>query len=584
MTEEFINTSLKIICKESNTGRPSSKDIQKLKNKLKKFYDSDFKMLNIDTDLDYLHMNTILDYITIDIKTMFENNIKQHYVDFVERFVNVVWAKKETIAFIKEQKFVTKKEKEEQQRKFCKKLRDLKNDLLNVENANFKSNPAYHGWINTMKEIILPDKDNFEKNSIYYDLQCNPNDYFICMFKMANIMEKRGYNCYNLFPMRTDISPKHIKIDTTSIIHMLMDESKCLSKTYFLTEGRLKKYEDKIWNFFFRTELSCFKKKKYTFHHMICTDGVSCSILLIRNDMIGKRIPKGKKVNTEKYIDELEKKDYDRLINKTLVAIDPNKGDLIYAVDGIEKERNQFRYTQDQRRKETKQKKYIYIVLELKKEKIEYDTVIENSEEKMIYKTVIELETELSKYNKKTLDVKKFKEYLTKKNEISKLLYKFYEKKIFRKLRLNGYLNRLKSEQTMISNFIEKFGKPEEVVVVIGDWCQKEQMKYKEPTKGKGFRNLFRQNGFELYLGDEFRTSCRCNICQGECETFRECKNLRPWQNKKLTTRHGLFRCTTCKVLWNRDENSSCNIYIVGKNAIRRKARPEYLCKQKDEN
>ena len=74
-----------------------------------------------------------------------------------------------------------------------------------------------------------------------------------------------------------------------------MDENKCLSKTYFLTEGRLKKYEDKIWNFFFRTELACFKKTKYTFHHMICTDGVSCSILLIRNDMIGKRIPKVKK-------------------------------------------------------------------------------------------------------------------------------------------------------------------------------------------------------------------------------------------------------------------------------------------------
>ena len=123
-------------------------------------------------------------------------------------------------------------------------------------------------------------------------------------------------------------------------------------------------------------------------------------------------------------------------INKTLVAIDPNKGDLIYAVDGIEKERNQFRYTQDQRRKETKQKKYRDIVLELKEEKIEYDTVIVNAEEKIIYKTVIELETELSKYNKKTLDVKKFKEYLTKKNEISKKLYKFYEREIFQKIKI----------------------------------------------------------------------------------------------------------------------------------------------------
>lgn len=66
------------------------------------------------------------------------------------------------------------------------------------------------------------------------------------MFKIADIIEKRGYNCQNLFQMRTDISPKHIKIDTTSIIYMLISENKCLSKTYFLTEGRLKKYKDKI--------------------------------------------------------------------------------------------------------------------------------------------------------------------------------------------------------------------------------------------------------------------------------------------------------------------------------------------------
>ena len=41
-----------------------------------------------------------------------------------------------------------------------------------------------------------------------------------------------------------------------------------------------------IWKFFFRTERQCFKKPKYTFHHMIETDGVSCSILMLRNDFL----------------------------------------------------------------------------------------------------------------------------------------------------------------------------------------------------------------------------------------------------------------------------------------------------------
>jgi len=46
-------------------------------------------------------MNTILDYLTIDIITMYDNNIKLHYVEYVERFVNVVWKKKYMIEKIR---------------------------------------------------------------------------------------------------------------------------------------------------------------------------------------------------------------------------------------------------------------------------------------------------------------------------------------------------------------------------------------------------------------------------------------------------------------------------------------------------
>ena len=40
---------------------------------------------------DFLKMlNTILDYLCIDIITMYENNIKQHFIEYIERYVNVV--------------------------------------------------------------------------------------------------------------------------------------------------------------------------------------------------------------------------------------------------------------------------------------------------------------------------------------------------------------------------------------------------------------------------------------------------------------------------------------------------------------
>ena len=197
---------------------------------------------------------------------------------------------------------------------------------------------------------------------------------------------------------------------------------------------------------------------------MIETDGVSCSILMLRNDLIGKRIPNIKVgSNTEQYIDELS--DYTNIKNKKIVAFDPNLSDLIYCVDDDSKEANEFRYTQDSRRKECKIKKYAKIILEFKKEKIDG-------------KTVIEYETELSKLNRKTLTIKDFKDYIQKKSEINNKLYKFYEKYIFRKLKLNGYINRKKHEQKMINNFKKIFGKPEDVIICAGDFEQKQGMKY----------------------------------------------------------------------------------------------------------
>ena len=47
------------------------------------------------------------------------------------------------------------------------------------------------------------------------------------------------------------------------------------------------------------------------------------------------------------------------------------------------------------------------------------------------------------------------------------------------------------------------FGNPDEVVICIGDWEQRKQMKYakgKEPTLGKGMRTLFRKNNFNVFL------------------------------------------------------------------------------------
>ena len=150
-----------------------------------------------------------------------------------------------------------------------------------------------------------------------------------------------------------------------------------------------------------------------------------------------------------------------------------------------------------------------------------------------------------------------------------------------RKLKLNGYWNRLRSEQKMINRFSKIFGKPTDTIICIGDFEQRKHRKFKEPLKGKGFRTLFRKSGYKVYLVDEFRTSCKCSNCDGgDCNKFRKCRNPKPMKNNSILS-HGVLMCKTCSALWNRDENSSRNIYKIAYNAIHQKERPIYLDRSK---
>lgn len=564
----FVNSCMKILCNKNAAGRPPNKEIKKLKDKLAIFYNSDYKPLIKDSILDYTHLNTVLDYLTIGIITMYENNIKLHYVEYIEKFVNIIWGKKETIVKIKEENKDEVNQKE-LINEFCRQLIKIKTDILEIT-TEYKSDVKYHNWIKEIKKTITPNKEKYQKDNLYYDLECSPQDYLPCMIRMMKEVEKNKVMICNVFPMRNDIIMKSIKLDTTTLVHLLFTQKQG-NKTDYLLEGNLKKYEKKIWNFFFRTERQCFKKPKYTFHHLIETDGVSCSILMLRNDLIGKRIPNIKvSSKSEQYIDELT--DYTNIKNKKIVCIDPGLSDILYCVDDDSKDANEFRYTQNSRRKECKIKKYAKIILEFKKEKVDG-------------KTVIEYETEISKLNRKTLIIKDFKEYVKKKSEINNKLYKFYEKYIFRKLKLNDYINIKKNEQKLINNFKKIFGKPEDVIICLGDFEQKQHMKYREPIKGKEMRTLFKQNSYKTYLVDEFRTSCMCSICKtevGRCEKFQIKKNPKPYKSGNILC-HGLIKCKTCLCVWNRDVNGATNICRIAKNAVNGIERPKYLCRDKTE-
>ena len=144
INKQFINSILKTVCSSASKGRPPSETTKGIKDTLKIFYDLHYRDLQCE-ELNYVHMNTILDYLCIDIITMYENNIKQHFIEYIERYVNVVWKKKAMLKLIKK-KYKTPNTRNKYVNKLCIQLRNIKEDIINNERSK-KSSNIYHSWI-----------------------------------------------------------------------------------------------------------------------------------------------------------------------------------------------------------------------------------------------------------------------------------------------------------------------------------------------------------------------------------------------------------------------------------------------------
>ena len=354
------------------------------------------------------------------------------------------------------------------------------------------------------------------------------------------------------------------------------------------------KYKNEIWNKYFKMNLRSFKKKGYEFNHILKTDGISCSLVFVKKghkNSKGKSVQlrKDKKKNNEK-IKELEnryiedQKNINKIIqNKKVVCIDPNYSDLIY---GVDENGNKFRYTRNQRRLETRTKKYSKIIKKINDEK-----KIKNTKGDEI--SITKIQNELSKLNSKICELDKFLKYVKNRNIIEIVIREHYRNEIFRKLKMNRYTNTQKSESKMVNNFREKFGEPEKLIVVYGDYDNNgNNIKGKEPIVTKRLKKALRQEGYEVYLINEYNTSALCHKCEEKTETFKERKSQKPKKKGELEEVWGLLRCTNlkCKVItkkgekrsiYNRDYNSCKNMLKIVENIREYGERPKKYKKER---
>ncbi|ORE04844.1 hypothetical protein BCV72DRAFT_257089 [Rhizopus microsporus var. microsporus] len=257
---------------------------------------------------------------------------------------------------------------------------------------------------------------------------------------------------------------------------------------------------------------------------MIQTDGVSISVIKYNQEPAKS----GPTLHIYKLTTE-------KLQNTTgkCMFIDPVRRDMLYCMREIfNKAKNEdylYRYTSNQRAKNTKARRF---------KKLRQDTKLESVKECEIY---------LSKYPASTVDAAKFSEYLKARSEVK--AQHNHTILPFRKMKLSSVINKKQSDTRLAKTLQEKFGK--DSVLVMGSWSAA-NTKFHEPIRGKGIRRMLKKHRFLVYLIDEHKTSSLCPKCKyGKLETSLKVSNSRPIRRaeRPVVECHRLLRCTNQKDL-----------------------------------
>ena len=504
---------------------------------LNDFYDKEYQPCINNPKYNLKNKSYITPYLAQQIQTSFNNNLKEHFITRMRRFMNVM------------------KPNDDMDKKDFNKIKNLiLLDKIDKIPENYKL------WSENIKSSYLTKE--YEK-CYGYDVKVRPEKYLFYTIKMNETIEtlnnairnnndltEEDKRCkikklFQPIPLRNTIIPSYITIDANVILSLFKNkgESQMNKKT--------KKYKNHIWDKIFKTNKKVMKMNGYEYK-TILTDGIGVSICFQKS---GKRYKENKNIDEDNdvYIDEICNEDLELCKSKKLVSIDPGKCSLVFMLD---ENKNKLRYTAPQRRKESLRKRNNNIILREKQKN-----------------KIIEEETELSSYNCKSVNYNEFKKYITEKTKLNNKVRKFYEKKLYRKLKWRTWIYQRKSEDKFLNRIEETYGNKEDLLLCYGNWSNNKQMKYIMPTKGVGLRRVI-QKKFSVVLVDEFRTSKLCSRCNCELEHYN---NL-----------HRVLVCRNCKssgseskntTFMNRDMNACMNMLHISKSWIQSKIRPEQFCR-----
>mgnify|MGYP000120824609 FL=1 len=526
--ETFILYCIKTLGLRDNRGK-KGKDTELLEV-LDAFYKNEYQPLLNHEKTNLKNTTFLLPYLSTQIHTSLHNNFQEHFIQHFLRFIN------KTTNEITEDKAV---------------LFQFKKQLLELN----ETNEIFSNWKLTHLSNILPTEI---KKSIHYDIKVRPFEYLKGMLYMNSVLEKQESKLFQPLPLRNNIIPKHIIIDTASLINLFCPEKdkdgNKVKKGELLSN--VKDNQNEVWCNFLDLKNKIFKNKHYQFHNQIQTDGISCCLLFIRKDLKDKKWGSRVPVLQEQdfyNIEDLSKEQLDTLKERNIVGCDPGKRSLVYMMD---KHGNKLQYTAPQRKRESKAKTNQRILL------------VERERNGIIQK-----ETQLSFQNSKSVDYEKFKVYLVEKNKLNKETIEFYKRETWRKMKFRQYSYGKKSIDTFLNKIKETFG--ENILIGYGNWSRSSQMKYFMPTMNKGLRKLIHKK-YDTITINECNTSKKCCDCNKDLDYYKD------KEGKKVFRLLVCSECVSCEnkkiVFRTRDANSSINIMNLTSCWIEKQERP--LCFQ----
>jgi hypothetical protein len=522
--DTFISYCIKTLGTRDNRGK-KCKDTGLLET-LEEFYTTEYQPLLNHEKTNLKNTTFLLPYLATQIHTSLSNNIQEHFIQHFLRFIN------KTTTDITEDKQL---------------LFQFKKNIMELT----ETNELFNLWKDTHLQNIIPEN---VKKTIYYDIKVRPFEYLKGMLYMNSVLENQEIKLFQPLPLRNNIIPKHIILDTACIINLFCPEKdkdgNKIKKGELLSN--VKDNQNEVWSNLLNLKHRIFNNKNYQFHNQIQTDGISCCLLFIRKDLKDKKWGSKVPVLEEQdfyNIEDLSTEQLDTLKKRTIIGCDPGKRSLVYMMDN---KGNKLQYTAPQRKRESKAKCNQRILLYERKKN-----------------GIIEKETQLSFQNSKSVNYEKFKMYLVEKNKLNKETIDFYKRDTWRKMKFRQYSYGKKSIDTFLNKIKETFG--ENLLIGYGNWSRDTQMKFFMPTMNKGLRKLIHKK-YDTITINECNTSKKCCDCHKDLEYYKD------KENKKVFRLLVCSNCVSCEnkniVFRTRDANSSINILKLTKCWIENQTRP----------